>query len=41
MPAADFSRWVTPQSIAKTLVYLASEAAGDVSGATIPIYGRA
>ncbi|MGA3190060.1 MAG: SDR family oxidoreductase, partial [Bryobacteraceae bacterium] len=41
MPQADFSRWVTPDSIAKTLVWLASNAAGDVSGSVIPIYGRA
>jgi NAD(P)-dependent dehydrogenase (short-subunit alcohol dehydrogenase family) len=41
MPQADFSRWVAPASIAKTLVFLASREAGDVSGAVIPIYGRA
>lgn len=41
MAKSDFSRWVAPESIAKTLVWLASEAAGDVSGAVIPIYGRA
>jgi len=41
MPKSDFSRWVKPESIAKTLVWLASEAAGDVSAAVIPIYGRA
>jgi NAD(P)-dependent dehydrogenase (short-subunit alcohol dehydrogenase family) len=41
MPNSDFSRWVAPESIAKTLVYLASKEAGDVSGAAIPIYGRA
>jgi NAD(P)-dependent dehydrogenase (short-subunit alcohol dehydrogenase family) len=41
MPQADFSRWVSPESIAKALVWLASEAAGDVSGAVVPIYGRA
>jgi NAD(P)-dependent dehydrogenase (short-subunit alcohol dehydrogenase family) len=41
MPKSDFSRWVQPESIAKTLVYLASKEAGDVSGAVIPIYGRA
>ncbi len=41
MPKADFSRWVSPESIAKTLVWLASSGAGDVSGAVIPIYGRA
>jgi NAD(P)-dependent dehydrogenase (short-subunit alcohol dehydrogenase family) len=41
MPKSDFSRWVKPESIAKTLVWLASEGAGDVSGAVIPTYGRA
>lgn len=41
MPASDFSRWVSPESIAKTLVWLASKESGDVSGAVIPIYGRA
>jgi NAD(P)-dependent dehydrogenase (short-subunit alcohol dehydrogenase family) len=41
MPTSDFSRWVKPESIAKTLVWLASREAGDVSGAVIPIYGRA
>jgi NAD(P)-dependent dehydrogenase (short-subunit alcohol dehydrogenase family) len=41
IPKADFSRWVQPESIAKTLVWLASREAGDVSGAVIPIYGRA
>ncbi len=41
MPNADFSKWVAPESIAKLLVWLASEESGDVSGAVIPIYGRA
>jgi NAD(P)-dependent dehydrogenase (short-subunit alcohol dehydrogenase family) len=41
MPNADFSRWVAPESIAKSLVWLASRESGDVSGAVIPIYGRA
>jgi len=41
MPKSDFSPWVQPESIAKTLVWLASKEAGDVSGAVIPIYGRA
>src|SRR5580700_8311658 len=41
MPKSDFSRWVKPESIAKTLVWVASREAGDVSGAVIPIYGRA
>jgi NAD(P)-dependent dehydrogenase (short-subunit alcohol dehydrogenase family) len=41
MPSADASKWVTPQSIADLLVWLASDAARNVSGAAIPIYGRA
>ena len=41
MPDADFSRWVAPESIAKLIVFLTSEAASDLSGAVIPIYGRA
>ncbi|HWZ33750.1 MAG TPA: SDR family NAD(P)-dependent oxidoreductase [Bryobacteraceae bacterium] len=41
MPQSDFSRWVAPESIAKLLVWLASEESSDVSGAVIPIYGRA
>jgi len=40
MPGADFSRWVTPASIADLLVWLASDASQDTSGALIPIYGR-
>ncbi len=40
-PAADFSRWVQPAAIARLLVWLASDAAGDVNGAAIPIYGGA
>jgi NAD(P)-dependent dehydrogenase (short-subunit alcohol dehydrogenase family) len=41
MPKADFSKWVTPESIAKLLLYLVSDDAADVNGAVIPIYGRA
>lgn len=41
MPSADYAKWVKPESIAKLLVWLASEDAADVSGAVIPIYGRA
>jgi NAD(P)-dependent dehydrogenase (short-subunit alcohol dehydrogenase family) len=41
MPTADFSQWVKPESIAQLLVWLASEASRDVSGAVIPIYGAA
>ena len=41
MPESDFTRWVTPQSIAKLIVWLASDTAADISGAVVPIYGRA
>jgi NAD(P)-dependent dehydrogenase (short-subunit alcohol dehydrogenase family) len=41
MPGTDFSKWVQPESIARLLVWLASEEASDVNGAAIPIYGRA
>jgi NAD(P)-dependent dehydrogenase (short-subunit alcohol dehydrogenase family) len=41
MPGADFSQWVKPESIARLLVWLASDAAADVNGAAIPIYGAA
>jgi NAD(P)-dependent dehydrogenase (short-subunit alcohol dehydrogenase family) len=41
MPDADPSRWVKPEEIAALLAFLASESAASVSGALIPIYGRA
>jgi NAD(P)-dependent dehydrogenase (short-subunit alcohol dehydrogenase family) len=40
MPDADFSRWVTPESLAEVIAFLLSDAARDVSGAAIPVYGR-
>lgn len=40
-PAADYSRWVTPESLADVIAFLASDAARDISGAAIPVYGRA
>lgn len=40
MPDADFSKWVTPASLASVIQWLASDEAGDVSGALIPVYGR-
>ena len=41
MPKADYSAWVNPAEIAGLLSYLASRGAQAVSGALIPIYGRA
>jgi NAD(P)-dependent dehydrogenase (short-subunit alcohol dehydrogenase family) len=40
MPQADTSKWVEPASIASLLVYLASDAAQDINGALVPIYGK-
>ena len=39
MPDADFSRWVTPQALADTILFLASEQARSVHGAALPVYG--
>jgi len=41
MPGADTSQWVQPSGIASLVVWLASDAAKDVTGAAIPVYGRA
>ena len=40
MPDADFTRWVSPESMAGVILFLASAAAADINGAAIPIYGR-
>ena len=38
-PKADPMRWVQPSQVAALLVYLASDAGAQVTGAAIPIYG--
>ncbi|HSB80546.1 MAG TPA: SDR family NAD(P)-dependent oxidoreductase [Candidatus Methylomirabilis sp.] len=41
MPKADHSPWVKPEEIARVLLFLCSEAAREISGASIPVYGKA
>lgn len=41
MPGADRSRWVTTDSLGDVIQFLLSERARDISGAAIPVYGRA
>jgi NAD(P)-dependent dehydrogenase (short-subunit alcohol dehydrogenase family) len=39
-PAADWSQWVEPSQIAALLVHLASDAASQITGAALPVYGK-
>jgi NAD(P)-dependent dehydrogenase (short-subunit alcohol dehydrogenase family) len=39
MPDADSSRWVGPESLAEVIAFLASDAAGAIHGAAIPVTG--
>jgi NAD(P)-dependent dehydrogenase (short-subunit alcohol dehydrogenase family) len=41
MPNADFDRWVKPAEIAGVIAHLLSEDSAPISGAAIPVYGRA
>jgi NAD(P)-dependent dehydrogenase (short-subunit alcohol dehydrogenase family) len=40
-PDADFSKWVSPEQIAKVIRHLISDDSAPTSGAGIPVYGRA
>ncbi len=39
MPDADFARWVQPANVASLVVWLASDAGKEITGAAIPVYG--
>jgi NAD(P)-dependent dehydrogenase (short-subunit alcohol dehydrogenase family) len=39
MPEADSSRWVRPESVAQVILFLASDAAEDIHGVALPVYG--
>ena len=41
MPDADHGRWVAPEEIAAVVRFLCEDGAGVVSGAHVPVYGRA
>jgi NAD(P)-dependent dehydrogenase (short-subunit alcohol dehydrogenase family) len=41
MPKADPGRWVPPGDLAEVILFLLSDGARSISGATIPVYGRA
>jgi NAD(P)-dependent dehydrogenase (short-subunit alcohol dehydrogenase family) len=41
MPDADFSRWVKPEEIARVVLFLVGPDARIISGAHVPVYGRA
>jgi len=40
MPNADTSKWVSPNSIASLILWLAGDAGRDVNGSVIPVYGK-
>lgn len=40
MPDADFSKWVPPAAIAEGMVFLCTEAGGNINGARIPVWNR-
>ena len=39
MPGSDFSKWPKPEDIARVILFLCSDAAKVVHGASIPVYG--
>lgn len=41
MPSADTARWVSPEQIAAAVRFLCTEEAAAITGATLPVYGRA
>ncbi len=40
MPGADFSKWPKPEDIASVIVFLCSDGAKLIHGASIPVYGN-
>ncbi len=40
MPDADFSAWVSPEALARVILFLISDAGAPITGALIPVTGR-
>jgi NAD(P)-dependent dehydrogenase (short-subunit alcohol dehydrogenase family) len=40
-PDADYSKWVAPAEIAKVIRFLISDDSAPMSGAAVPVYGKA
>jgi NAD(P)-dependent dehydrogenase (short-subunit alcohol dehydrogenase family) len=40
-PDADYSKWVAPEEIAKVIRFLVSDDSTPMSGAAVPVYGKA
>jgi NAD(P)-dependent dehydrogenase (short-subunit alcohol dehydrogenase family) len=40
-PKADHTKWVAPEEIAKVIRFLVSDESAPISGAGVPVYGRA
>ena len=40
MPNADFAKWPKPEAIAKVILFLCSDDADLIHGASIPVYGH-
>src|SRR3954466_15894583 len=40
-PDADYSKWVTPQAIARVIRFLVDDESSAITGAGVPVYGKA
>jgi NAD(P)-dependent dehydrogenase (short-subunit alcohol dehydrogenase family) len=40
IPEANFDEWVKPEALAQVILFLSSEEAQAITGATIPVFGK-